>query len=198
MSDNLSKKLINIQKALKAPKSNTNSFGNYKYRSAEDILEAVKPLVHAEGLSLTLTDQVVNVGQANYVKATALLSDGVQEPYQVSAYAREAVTKKGMDDAQITGSASSYARKYALSGLFAIDDTKDPDGHDNREHVSKPKPKVDELAKAKDNLNKLLEEYGHTNTPAKKVIINKVLEKSTVETEKEADEVIQALEDGLV
>jgi len=189
-------KLINIQKALKAPKSNTNSFGNYKYRSAEDILEAAKPLVHAEGLTLILSDEVENIGSANYIKATVTIMDKDEKRLWVHAYAREAVTKKGMDDAQITGSASSYARKYALSGLFAIDDTKDPDGHDNREYVSKPK--VDELAKAKDNLNKLLEEHGHTNAPAKKVIINKVLEKSVVETEEEADEVMQALEDGLV
>lgn len=188
-------KLINIQKELKAPKSNTNSFGNYKYRSAEDILEAVKPLVHAQGLSLMLADEVVCIGSKNYVKATAHLSDG-EIIISADAFAREAEVKKGMDDAQITGSASSYARKYALSGLFAIDDTKDPDGHDNREYVAKPK--VDELARAKDNLNKLLEEHGHTNAPAKKVVISKVLEKSTVETEKEADEVIQALEDGLV
>ena len=192
----MNEKLINIQKALKAPKSNTNSFGNYKYRSAEDILEAVKPLVHAEGLTLILSDEVENIGSANYIKATVTIMDKDEKRLWVHAYAREAVTKKGMDDAQITGSASSYARKYALSGLFAIDDTKDPDGHDNRNYVSKPK--VDELAKAKDNLNKLLEEHGHTNTPAKKVVISKVLEKSTVETEKEADEVIQALEDGLV
>jgi len=189
-------KLIEIQMELKAPKSNTNSFGNYKYRSAEDILEAAKPLVHKHHLSLCLSDEVVCVGNKNYVKATATLTDLEDKKFQVFAFAREAEVKKGMDDAQITGSASSYARKYALSGLFAIDDTKDPDGHDNRDYVSRPK--VDELAKAKDNLNKLLEEHGHTNAPAKKVIINKVLEKSTIETEQEANEVMQALEDGLV
>lgn len=191
--------LINIQKALKVPKNNTNTFGNYKYRSAEDILESVKPLVHKEGCTLYLSDEVVNIGNSNYVKATATLQAG-EDRLWVHAYAREAVVKKGMDDAQITGSASSYARKYALNGLFAIDDTKDPDGHDNTNYVSTPtkEVKVDDLAKAKDNLNKLLEEHGYTNTPAKKVIINKVLEKSTVETEEEADEVTQALEDGLV
>lgn len=192
----LNDKLIKIQKELKAPKSNTNTFGNYKYRSSEDILEAVKPLVHREELTLYLSDEVVCVGSKNYVKATVTLEDKDEKRLWASAYAREAEVKKGMDDAQITGSASSYARKYALSGLFAIDDTKDADGHDNRDYVSKPK--VDELAKAKDNLNKLLEEHGYTNAPAKKVIINKVLEKSVVETEKEADEVMQALEDDLV
>lgn len=184
-------KLIKIQQELKAPKSNTNSFGNYKYRSAEDILEAVKPLVHEQGLTLVLSDEVVNVGEANYVKATVEITDGDARTF-VHAYAREAVTKKGMDDAQITGSASSYARKYALSGLFAIDDTKDPDGHDNREVAPTPK-RVDTLAIAKDNLNKMLEEYGHDNTVKKKLYINKVLEKSTVDTEHDANEVLQAL-----
>lgn len=190
-------KLIKIQKALKVPKNNTNAFGNYKYRSAEDILESVKPLVHKEDCTLYLSDEVVNIGDSNYVKATATLQSG-EDRLWVHAYAREAVNKKGMDDAQITGSASSYARKYALNGLFAIDDTRDPDGQDNTNHVSTPPPKVDELAKAKDELNKMLEKYGHTNAPAKKVIINKVLEKSTVESVHDANEVMQALEDGAV
>lgn len=194
----MNEKLIKIQQQLKAPKSNTNSFGNYKYRSAEDILEAVKPLVHKQELTLYLSDDVVCVGDKNYVKATATLEDKDEKRLWVHAFAREAEAKKGMDDAQITGSASSYARKYALSGLFAIDDTKDSDSQDNKDYVPKEVVKEDPLAKAKDNLNKMLETYGHTNTPAKKVIINKVLEKSVVDTEKEADEVMQALEDGLV
>jgi len=189
-------KLLKIQQKLKAPKSNTNSFGNYKYRSAEDILEAVKPLVHAEGLTLVLTDEVRNIGHANYVKATALLTDGTSEPYQVSAYAREAETKKGMDEAQITGSASSYARKYALNGLFAIDDTKDPDGQDNRQHVAKKV--ADPLTKAKNDLNKMLELYNYESPEAKQKVIDTVLGKSTITTKREADEVMQALEDGTI
>lgn len=194
----MNNKLIKIQQELKAPKSNTNSFGNYKYRSAEDILEAVKPLVHAQELSLLLSDKVVQVGDMNYVVAEASLVDD-EKSIKVTAYAREAVTKKGMDDAQITGSASSYARKYALNGLFAIDDTKDPDTQDNRTaSATVAKPKTDTLAVAKDNLNKMLEEYGYTNAPAKKVTISRVLDKSTVDTEHDANEVIQALEDGLV
>ena len=123
-------KLNKIQQGLKAPKNQTNNFGKYKYRSCEDILEAVKPLL--DGMVLTLHDEVVNVGNSNYVRARATLNDG-EDKFYVESLAREAVTKKGMDDAQITGAASSYARKYALNGLFAIDDTKDADTQDNQQ-----------------------------------------------------------------
>ena len=119
-------KLINIQKRLKAPKGNFNSFGKYKYRSCEDILEAVKPLLAEEGCTLTLSDEVVLIGDRFYIKATACLFDGTDVQI-VTALAREEDTKKGMDGSQITGTASSYARKYALNGLFLIDDTKDAD-----------------------------------------------------------------------
>lgn len=128
-------KLVKIQKDLKAPKDEFNNFAKFAYRSAEKILEAVKPLVHAEGLHLILTDEVVNVGNANYVKATVAISDG-ENVIETTAYAREEVSKKGMDSSQITGSTSSYARKYALNGLFAIDDNKDADSQDNEGHVS--------------------------------------------------------------
>lgn len=118
--------LHKIQKELKAPKSNMNEFGKYKYRSCEDILEAVKPLL-PDGVSLTITDEIVMIGERYYVKATATLYKEGKEIVYVSAYAREPELKKGMDEAQITGATSSYARKYALNGLFCIDDTKDPD-----------------------------------------------------------------------
>lgn len=118
--------LINIQNELKAPKGNYNSFGKYRYRSCEDILEAVKPLCNKHHAVLTLSDTVECIGQRYYIKATAKLSDG-KDTVEVTAYAREAESKKGMDDSQITGTASSYARKYALNGLFCIDDTKDAD-----------------------------------------------------------------------
>lgn len=139
-------KLLRIQQELKVPKNNTNSFGNYKYRSCEDIIEAVKPLCHRENLVLTLSDKIVCVGNRNYVKAVAELAgidmEGKVRPlFQTTAYAREEETKKGMDGAQITGSASSYARKYALNGLFAIDDTKDPDAtntHEEKEELPTP------------------------------------------------------------
>jgi len=141
-------KLLRIQQELKVPKAQTNSFGNYKYRSCEDIIEAVKPLVHAEGLVLTLSDEVVCVGNRNYVKATATLTEKIEDSVVgvltivTTAYAREEETKKGMDGAQITGSASSYARKYALNGLFAIDDTKDPDATNTHEDVKEELPVI--------------------------------------------------------
>lgn len=119
-------KLKQIQAELKAPKGQFNSFGKYKYRSCEDILEAVKPYLKAVGCVLTLSDDVVAIGDRVYVKATATLTDENKE-IKVTAFAREEETKKGMDASQITGTASSYARKYALNGLFCIDDTKDAD-----------------------------------------------------------------------
>lgn len=122
----LVKSLIAVQAALKAPKGQYNKFGGYSYRSCEDILEAVKPLLAQHGILLTLTDEIVEIGGRFYVRATAQVTDG-DSGATVTAYAREEETKKGMDGSQITGSASSYARKYALNGLFCIDDTKDAD-----------------------------------------------------------------------
>lgn len=121
------KELVNIQSKLKAPKDLYNSFGRYRYRSAESILLAVKPLLHEEKCTLTLSDEVVAVGNRIYIKATATLKNSAGEAESVTAYAREDDTKKGMDASQVTGASSSYARKYALNGLFAIDDTKDAD-----------------------------------------------------------------------
>ena len=119
--------LSTIQSELKAPKGQYNAFGKYKYRSCEDILEAVKPLLKKTGLFLTMTDEVVEIGGRIYVKANVTISSADGSSFTVSAYAREDETKKGMDGAQITGAASSYARKYALCGLFAIDDNRDAD-----------------------------------------------------------------------
>lgn len=140
----LFKQLIKIQKELKAPKSQYNSFAKFNYRSCEDILEAVKPLLG--NTTLTLSDELVHTEGSDrfYIKATATLSDG-KEKISSSALAREAQDKKGMDDSQITGTASSYARKYALNGLFAIDDAKDADTMDNRKvdkstQTSNPSP----------------------------------------------------------
>lgn len=121
------KELIAIQKELKAPKGQYNLFGKYKYRSAEDILEAVKPLCHQNGCYLVLTDRLECVDGWHYVKAVARLTNADGEVVETTAYAREDENKKGMDGSQITGTASSYARKYALNGLFCIDDTKDAD-----------------------------------------------------------------------
>ncbi len=135
--------LSQIQAELKAPKGQLNKFGNYKYRSCEDIVEAVKPLLAAHNGTLTISDEMVQLGDRYYVKATAVISIG-DEMRATSAYAREPETKKGMDEAQITGATSSYARKYALNGLLAIDDTKDPDTQDNRE-PKKVEPDLDAL-----------------------------------------------------
>lgn len=123
---NISEKLLMIQTELKAPKNQRNNFGGYNYRSAEDILEAVKPLLKNNKCQLILADEIVEVGGRIYVKATANFSDG-ENSITTTAFAREAETKKGMDESQITGTASSYARKYCLNGLFLIDDTKDAD-----------------------------------------------------------------------
>jgi len=119
--------LVKIQAELKAPKNQTNNFGKYKYRSAEDIIEAVKPILKKYDTALVVSDEVVQVGDRIYIKATATLLDGTDDHISVHGWAREEESKKGMDSAQLTGSTASYAKKYALSNLFAIDDTKDSD-----------------------------------------------------------------------
>lgn len=125
-------KLLSVQADLKAPKSQYNAFGKYNYRNCEDIIEAAKPHLKAAGLLLTLHDEIEFVGDRYYVKATAVVIDVDDgSTYGVSANAREEDEKKGMDGSQITGASSSYARKYALNGLFAIDDTKDSDATNN-------------------------------------------------------------------
>lgn len=137
------KELIEIQSELKAPKNQRNTFGNYNYRSAEDILEAVKPLLKKHSCHLTISDEMVQLGDRFYVKASALLekNDG-SNGITVTAYAREEESKKGMDSSQITGATSSYARKYALNGLFCIDDTKDADFTNTHGKEEQPKPKT--------------------------------------------------------
>ena len=147
---NIYEKLINIQKELKAPKSNYNDFGRYNYRSCEDILEAVKPICFEYRAVLILSDDIINVGASNYVESTATLIniDIPIETISNKAEARESIDKKGMDDSQITGTASSYARKYALNGLFNIDDTKDADTNEYHNQITGNK----KTNKNKDNL----------------------------------------------
>ena len=145
----LRSKLNHIQIDLKAPKNLYNSFGKYKYRNVEGIQEAVKPLLKEYALTLEISDEIVEVGGRVYVKATATLTDcNSSESVSVSAFAREAETKKGMDDAQVTGATSSYARKYALNGLFLLDDTKDVDTEEyqaqSKRGTAKAKPKTDD------------------------------------------------------
>ena len=141
---NIYEKLLNIQTELKAPKSQYNSFGKYKYRSCEDILEAVKPICAKNKATLVLSDSLENIGDRYYIKATAILIDVESgENLENTAYAREEQEKKGMDGSQITGTASSYARKYALNGLFNIDDTKDAD----TDEYTKQSKSIDESVK---------------------------------------------------
>lgn len=150
------KELIRIQSELKAPKGQYNSFGKYNYRSAEDILEAVKPLLKENDCILTLADDVVEIGGRIYVKAVASLRHD-DEIIQTCAFARESETKKGMDDSQITGTASSYARKYALNGLFLIDDTKDADTDEYKKQNQSRPPKdlpQEEAEKLEETINK--------------------------------------------
>lgn len=139
---NIKEKLSAIQAELKAPKGQYNKFGKYRYRSAEDIVEAVKPICHKYKTTLVLNDVLVNIGERYYINATAKLLDNESE-YSLTAngFAREEENKKGMDGSQITGASSSYSRKYALNGLFCIDDTKDSDAtntHGQDKTVSKP------------------------------------------------------------
>jgi hypothetical protein len=158
-------KLMNIQQELKAPKGQYNDFGKYAYRSCEDILEAVKPLLKKEKVVLTISDELQYIGNRYYIKATATLIDTESEAtISNSAYAREEETKKGMDGSQITGASSSYARKYALNGLFGIDDNKDSDTTNiqskEEKEDKKASPKQIELIQKYyqgENLIKLLE-----------------------------------------
>ena len=129
----LTQMVCDIQHKLKSPKGQYNSFGQYKYRSCEDILEGVKPLLKEYNLLLIINDEIVQIGERYYVKATVKITDG-KESVSATAYAREPLEKKGADASQITGASSSYARKYALNGLLCIDDTKDADAIDNSQN----------------------------------------------------------------
>ena len=138
------KELVEIQSKLKAPKGQMSNFGKYKYRSAEDILESVKPLLKENKCQLTITDDIVMVGDRIYVKATAMIVNDKGDSVQTTAFAREEDAKKGMDASQVTGATSSYARKDALNGLFCIDDTKDTDTEEyqsQKNKVEKPTKK---------------------------------------------------------
>lgn len=158
------KKLAKIQQELKAPKGQYNSFGKYNYRSCEDILEAVKPLLKAQSCTMQIRDVIFNVGERYYIQAEAILYDlETGESISNMAYAREAESKSGMDASQITGTASSYARKYALNGLFLIDDTKDADTDEftkKTKMVNKTQIKLLEELANDDQKKVILEHYG--------------------------------------
>jgi len=160
------KKLLQIQNELKCPKNLYNKFGNYSYRSAENILENVKPLCIRHSVVLVLDDEIQTLGTRYYVKATATLYDAeTGEKISNSAYAREEENKKGMDGSQITGSCSSYARKYALNGLFCLDDVKDADSMDNSEETKKASTKyatneqIEAIKKLNIDFNKMLAHF---------------------------------------
>ena len=161
----LSEKLQVVQQTLNAPKDKYNAFGKYSYRSFEGICEGVKPLLASQGLTLVVSDELVLIGERYYVKAIATLSDGT-DSITATAYAREEESKKGMDSAQVTGATSSYARKYALNGLFLIDDVKDPDSSEYQqaskgESNKATKEQIAILKKAYgESINSLLEPYG--------------------------------------
>ena len=163
---NIYEQLAKVQQELKAPKDMRNNFGNYNYRSCESILEAVKPLLGKNNLALTLTDEMIPVGNRIYVKATATVfptnSPEGNGSVSVSAFAREEESKKGMDSSQVTGAASSYARKYALNGLFCIDDNKDSDAT-NDHGKGEEKPQSKPQTKPKNTLDDVLKMAGGTD-----------------------------------
>lgn len=169
------KKVSRVQSELKAPKNQFNRFGNYAYRNAEDILESVKPLLSREGLVLTISDDIVQVGDRYYVKATATLTDGTNVLTN-SALARESESEKGMQASQLTGSTSSYARKYALNGLLCIDDTKDADdlNKHGKDTPTPPAPKKKELTAEEKaaEIKKKVDEMVNRISKSDKVIVD--------------------------
>lgn len=166
------KKVVKVQGELKAPKNQRNSFGNYNYRSCEDILESVKPLLSREGLVLTISDEIIQVGERYYVKATATLTDGVNK-IENSALARESESEKGMQSPQLTGSTSSYARKYALNGLLCIDDNKDADDLNKHGKDVPPAPKKKDMTKEEKDAfvkSKVEESIKYINSSSKIIV----------------------------
>lgn len=158
---NIYEKLLNVQTELKAPKGQFNAFGKYKYRSCEDILEALKPVLNKYKLTFFINDEIVEVNNRNYVKATITIIniEKPDEQIQTSALAREEETKKGMDGSQITGASSSYARKYALNGMFMIDDTKDSDSTNTHKKDKTEQEKVKDFLNSRNGMIEKLSEY---------------------------------------
>jgi hypothetical protein len=185
-------KLVDIQRKLKAPKGQYNSFGKYKYRSCEDILEAVKPLLAKEGCVLVISDDVVQVGERYYIKATATLTDSEDGScITTSAFARESFDKKGSDESQITGAASSYARKYCLNGLFLIDDTRDSDATNTQK---KEAPVENEkLTNIKKQIVEKAKELGGSKNAGVKDVVAKLGNPNALKTIKAAEEYLKEL-----
>lgn len=196
-TQNLTQKLLNVQRDLKAPKGQFNNFGKYKYRSAEDILEAVKPLNAREGILLTISDEPMFIGDWHYIKATASITDG-KDTHIVTAFARESQAKKGMDDSQITGTASSYARKYALNGMYLIDDTKDADTNEHRNQTNNA-PRQQEKMASNDQLG-LLNNKTQELSQLYNMDVNELKSKLGIKqshTEKEFKHLLTRVNDGI-
>lgn len=198
-TNSLKSKLMHIQTELKAPKNLYNSFGKYHYRNAEGIQEALKPFEKEYGVIVTLSDEIVEVGGRVYVKATATITDA-EESISVTAYAREALDKKGMDDAQVTGATSSYARKYALNGLFLLDDTKDVDTEEyqsaGKQAPSRPAPKSEAPKKENNEPCKshrdLFREFIAENHPSNETIMS-IISKTGVNNDSPDEKWFEAL-----
>lgn len=203
-ADNIYTKLRKVQLELKAPKSQYNSFGKYNYRNVEDILEAAKPLCVTHGLTLIVSDEIILIGDRYYVKATAEVWSDSDLHLVAYGYAREAQDKRGMDESQITGAASSYARKYALNGLFAIDDTKDADTDEHRNQVDNapakkpyvaPKaaaPSASRLAMIKGQIRNELHKNGVADEQSK-AYIKTEFGYDELDTEEKATDVLERL-----
>ena len=165
-------KISNIQQELKVPKANYNKFGKYNYRNAEDILESLKPLLSSEGLTMTITDELTMIGDRYYIKATVTVIDTEEgDTHEVNGYAREEENKKGMDSMQLTGATSSYARKYALNGMFAIDDTKDSDAT-NKHGKGKKKSSKNKSTNHKQAIKKIYKNNKEKSAPIIKKFLN--------------------------
>ena len=189
--NNVYLKLVKVQNELKAPKSQYNSFGKYSYRNCEDILEALKPLLNEVKAIVNISDEIILIGERYYVKATVKFIDAeTGEVVEASAMAREEETKKGMDASQLTGSTSSYARKYALNGLFAIDDTKDADTTNTH-----GKENVKSLSEAQLKRMYLIgKNAGYENSKVDSMINQKYNKKACDMTKEEYDNVVEGLQ----
>nr|DAW46499.1 MAG TPA: ERF superfamily protein [Caudoviricetes sp.] len=197
-------KLVEIQAELKVPKNQRNTFGKYNYRSAEDILEAVKPLLKKHDAKITLSDKLTLVGDWHYVEATARFVCG-DEVETVTAYARESLNKKGMDESQITGTASSYARKYALNGLLLIDDTKDADTDEYKKqtnqnansHQAKQYISVEKAKQYKEDVQAIIKATNINDGSIMGALLKKtkatMIEKITTDKQADADDIIAAM-----
>lgn len=187
-------KLVKVQSTLKAPKNQFNKFGNYAYRNCEDILEALKPILAEVGAIVNISDEVVLIGERYYIKATVKFIDAeTGETVEASAMAREEESKKGMDSSQLTGSTSSYARKYALNGLFAIDDTKDSDATNTHDKGNKSNVTVLSEAQLK-RMYAIGSKAGYDNKKIDSLVMQRYGKKSKDMTKEEYDNVVDGLE----